>query len=110
MCDDRRKRLVELGAKYQIPIIEDSPYGDLIYEGKRHPSIKSFDKEGWVVYLGTFSKTFCPGLRLGWICASKQILQKYIIVKQRADLQCRSLDQRIAALFMETYDLDELGS
>ena len=106
MSDDRRKRLAELGAKYQIPIIEDSPYGDLIYEGKRHPSIKSFDKEGWVVYLGTFSKTFCPGLRLGWICASEQILQKYIIVKQGADLQCSSLDQRIAALFMQTYDLD----
>ena len=106
MSDDRRKRLAELGAKYQIPIIEDNPYGDLIYEGTRHPSIKSFDKEGWVIYLGTFSKTFCPGLRLGWVCASEEILQKYIIVKQGADLQCSSLDQRIAALFMETYDLN----
>ncbi|WP_291635315.1 PLP-dependent aminotransferase family protein [Clostridium sp.] len=106
MSDDRRKRLAELGAKYQIPIIEDNPYGDLIYEGSRHPSIKSFDKEGWVIYLGTFSKTFCPGLRLGWVCASNEILQKYIIVKQGADLQCSSFDQRIAALFMETYDLN----
>mgnify|MGYP001581638038 CR=1 FL=1 len=106
MSNDRRQRLAELGAKYQIPIIEDSPYGDLIYEGTRHPSIKSFDKEGWVVYLGTFSKTFCPGLRLGWICATKEILDKYIIIKQGADLQCSSLDQRIAALFMETYDLN----
>ncbi|NMM62688.1 PLP-dependent aminotransferase family protein [Clostridium sp. P21] len=107
MTDDRRKRVAELAAEYKIPVIEDNPYGDLIYEGTRHPSIKSFDKEGWVIYLGTFSKNFCPGLRLGWVCASPEILEKYIIVKQGADLQCSTLDQRATALFMETYNLDE---
>jgi 2-aminoadipate transaminase len=107
MSDDRRKRVAELGSEYKIPVIEDNPYGDLIFEGTRHPSIKSFDKEGWVIYLGTFSKTFCPGLRLGWVCASPEILEKYIVVKQGADLQCSTLDQRAAALFMETYDLDK---
>ncbi len=107
MSDDRRKRVAELGAEYKIPVIEDNPYGDLIFEGTRHPSIKSFDKEGWVIYLGTFSKNFCPGLRLGWVCASPEILEKYIVVKQGADLQCSTLDQRATALFMETYDLDK---
>lgn len=107
MSDDRRKRVAELAAEYKVPVIEDNPYGDLIFEGKRHPSIKSFDKEGWVVYLGTYSKTFCPGLRIGWICAAPQILEKYIVVKQGADLQCSSFDQRLTALFMETYDLNE---
>ncbi|MBI6872486.1 PLP-dependent aminotransferase family protein [Clostridium aciditolerans] len=107
MSDDRRKRVAELAAEYKVPVIEDNPYGDLIFEGKRHPSIKSFDKEGWVVYLGTYSKTFCPGLRIGWICASPQILEKYIIVKQGADLQCSSFDQRLTALFMETHNLNE---
>ncbi|AKA68492.1 PLP-dependent aminotransferase family protein [Clostridium scatologenes] len=107
MPDDRRKRIAELAAEYKIPVIEDNPYGDLIFEGTRHPSIKSFDKEGWVIYLGTFSKNFCPGLRLGWICAAPEILEKYIIVKQGADLQCSTLDQRATALFMETYNLDE---
>lgn len=107
MSDDRRKRVAELAAEYKIPVIEDNPYGDLIFEGKRHPSIKSFDKEGWVIYLGTYSKTFCPGLRIGWICASPQILEKYIIVKQGADLQCSSFDQRVTAEFMKTYDLNE---
>lgn len=107
MSDDRRKRLAELAAEYKVPVIEDNPYGDLIFEGKRHPSIKSFDKEGWVIYLGTYSKTFCPGLRIGWICAAPEILEKYIIVKQGADLQCSSFDQRSTALFMETYDLNE---
>lgn len=107
MSDDRRKRIAELAAEYQIPVIEDNPYGDLIFEGTRHPSIKSFDKEGWVIYLGTYSKTFCPGLRIGWVCATPKILEKYIIVKQGADLQCSSLDQRATALFMETFDLNE---
>ncbi|WPC44683.1 PLP-dependent aminotransferase family protein [Clostridium sp. JS66] len=107
MSDDRRKKVAELAAEYKIPVIEDNPYGDLIFEGTRHPSIKSFDKEGWVIYLGTFSKNFCPGLRLGWICAAPEILEKYIVVKQGADLQCSTLDQRATALFMETYNLDE---
>lgn len=107
MSDDRRKRVAELAAEYKVPVIEDNPYGDLIFEGKRHPSIKSFDKEGWVVYLGTYSKTFCPGLRIGWICAAPQILEKYIIVKQGADLQCSSFDQRLTASFMKAHDLNE---
>lgn len=107
MPDDRRKKVAELAAEHKIPVIEDNPYGDLIFEGKRHPSIKSFDKEGWVIYLGTFSKNFCPGLRLGWVCATPKILAKYVIVKQGADLQCSSLDQRIAATYMQTYDLTE---
>ncbi|GAA0743068.1 PLP-dependent aminotransferase family protein [Clostridium oceanicum] len=107
MPDDRRKRVAELAAEYEIPVIEDNPYGDLIYEGERHPSIKSFDKEGWVIYLGTFSKNFCPGLRLGWVCASEQILEKYVVVKQGVDLQCSTFDQRAAALFMQKYDLNK---
>jgi len=107
MPDDRRKRIAELAAEYKVPVIEDSPYGELIFEGEVHPAIKSFDKEGWVIYLGTFSKTFAPGLRLGWICASPEILNKYIVIKQGADLQSSSLDQRIAAAFMQKYDLNE---
>ncbi|WP_312831839.1 aminotransferase-like domain-containing protein [Sedimentibacter saalensis] len=107
LSDDRRKRIAELASEYKIPVIEDNPYGELIYEGEVHPAIKSFDKDGWVVFLGTFSKTFTPGLRLGWICASPEILNKYVLIKQGADLQSSSLDQRIAAVFMQKYDLNE---
>lgn len=103
---DRRERMVKLAEKYNIPIIEDNPYGELRYEGEVLPSIKSFDTKGLVVYLGTFSKTFCPGLRLGWVCASPEILAKYIIVKQGADLQTNSMSQREAAIFMQNYDLN----
>lgn len=104
---ERRKRMVELATQYRVPIIEDNPYGELIFEGESLPSIKSFDKEGLVIYLGTFSKTFCPGLRIGWVCAAAEILMKYIIVKQGADLQSNSLAQREAAAFMQMNDLNE---
>jgi 2-aminoadipate transaminase len=107
MSIDRRKRVAELSKIYNIPVIEDCPYGELIFEGEVYPSIKSFDTEGYVVYLGTFSKTFCPGLRIGWVCAESEIIQKYIIVKQGADLQCSSISQRETALFMKQYDLNE---
>lgn len=104
---ERRKRMVELSEKYNVPIIEDNPYGELRFEGEKLPSVKSFDRAGSVIYLGTFSKTFCPGLRLGWVCAEKNILSKYILVKQGADLQSSTISQRETALFMERYSLDE---
>ena len=107
MSNDRRRKLAELGAKYKIPIIEDCPYGDLIYEGTRHPSVKSFDEEGWVVTLGSFSKTFCPGLRLAWVCASEEILKKYTLAKQASNLQCSTLDERITISYMLNYNLEK---
>ncbi|MBI9098154.1 MAG: PLP-dependent aminotransferase family protein [Spirochaetaceae bacterium] len=104
---ERRKGLLELANKYNKPIIEDNPYGDLIFEGERIPSVKSLDTKGLVIFLGTFSKTFCPGLRIGWVCASPEILNKYIMVKQSADLQCNSMSQREISVFLDKYDLDK---
>lgn len=103
----RRKKLVELANKYNKPIVEDNPYGDLIFEGEKIPSVKSLDTKGLVIFLGTFSKTFCPGLRIGWICASPKIMNKFIMVKQSADLQCNSMSQRELSVFMDKYDLDK---
>ncbi len=103
---ERRKQLVELANKYNLPIIEDNPYGELRFEGEFLPSIKSLDTENRVVFLGTFSKTFCPGLRIGWVHASEEVLNKFIMVKQGADLQSNSMSQRELNLFLETYDLD----
>lgn len=106
MSDERREKLAMLAAKYQVPVIEDCPYGDLCYDGRRHPAVKSFDKEGWVVMLGSFSKTFCPGFRIGWICAEPEILEKYILCKQSSNLQCSTLDEMIAAAYLTKYDLN----
>lgn len=103
---DRRKKLVELANRFDVPIIEDNPYGELRFEGERLPSVKSFDTEGRVIFLGTFSKTFCPGLRIGWVCAEKPVLQKYIHVKQGSDLHTNSMSQRELDKFLELYDID----
>lgn len=107
MTIERRKRIAELAEKYKIIVIEDSPYGELRFEGDSLPPIKAFDKSGYVVNLGTFSKTFCPGLRLGWIVAHEEIIKKYILIKQGADLQCNTLSQVFLAEYMKKYDLND---
>lgn len=107
MSVERRKRLVELAVKYNIPVVEDNPYGDVIFEGKRNPAIKSFDTTGHVIFLGSFSKTFCPGLRIGWMCADQELLNKFIMLKQVSDLQCNTLTQREVAYYLNENDLDE---
>ena len=107
MSLERRKKLVELSYKYNVPIVEDNPYGELRFDGEMLPSVKSFDTKGLVIYLGTFSKTFCPGLRLGWVVASPEILSKYIVVKQGADLQTSTIAQREVSKYLEMYDLEK---
>jgi len=103
---ERRKGLIKLAKKYQKKIIEDNPYGELRYEGDILPSIYSLDKEDCVVYLGSFSKTFCPGLRIGWVATTVDILDKYTLVKQSADLHSNALSQRQLSLYLEQYNLD----
>ncbi len=107
MSDDRRKKLAELAAEYQIPVIEDGPYSDLYYYGERHPSIKSFDKDGWVVNFGSFSKIFCPGFRLAWVCADPVILEKFQLCKQGSNLQCSTFDEMLALEYMKKHDINE---
>lgn len=103
---ERREGLVKIANQYNLVVIEDNPYGELRFEGERIPPIKSFDTEGRVVYLGTFSKTFSPGLRIGWVFASPEVLSKYILVKQGADLQSSSISQRELNVFLDLYDFD----
>ncbi|GFN36175.1 aminotransferase-like domain-containing protein [Tepidimicrobium xylanilyticum] len=104
---ERRKGLVELANKYNVAIIEDNPYGELRFEGEILPAVKHFDTEGRVIFLGTFSKIFCPGLRLGWVAADKEVLNKYVLVKQGADLQSSTISQMEVAKFLEVYDIEE---
>lgn len=103
---ERRKAFMEIINKYDIPVIEDNPYGELRYEGESIPSLKSMDEKGLVIFLGSFSKILAPGYRIGWICAAPDILQRYIFVKQGADLQPSTVSQMEISRFMELYDLD----
>lgn len=103
---ERRKKFMEIINKYEIPVVEDNPYGELRFDGETLPSLKSLDTKGLVIYLGTFSKIFCPGYRLGWTCASPEILTKFNICKQGADLQASTIGQMEVNKFIEMYDLD----
>lgn len=104
---ERRLKFMEIVNKYEIPVIEDNPYGELRFDGESLPSLKSLDTKGLVLYLGTFSKIFCPGYRLGWTCAAPEILAKFNICKQGADLQASTISQMEVSKFMDIYDLDE---
>jgi aminotransferase, class I/II len=103
---DRRKQFMEIINKYEIPVAEDNPYGELRFEGEIFPSLKSYDTKGLVLFFGTFSKIFAPGFRLGWVSASPEILEKFNISKQAADLQASTISQMEMAKFIEMYDLD----
>jgi DNA-binding transcriptional MocR family regulator len=104
---ERRRALLAIAAKYDIPIIEDNPYGELYFDAEQPTAIQELDTEGRVISLGTLSKTFCPGLRLGWVSAREDILRKFGLIKQATDLNTSTLDQMIAAEYLKQYDFEK---
>jgi len=106
MSLERRKRLAELATKYKVIVAEDSPYGELNFNKRTLPSIKSFDRDGYVIFIGTFSKILCPGNRIAWMCAKKEILEKLTQMKQAVDLQSSTLSQRIIYFYINKYDIE----
>ncbi len=103
---EKRKAFMDVINKYEIPVIEDNPYGQLRFEGESLPALKSMDTKGLVVYLGSFSKVLAPGYRLGWVCADEKILDKYNFMAQSSTLQASTIAQLEVSKFMELYDLD----
>ena len=107
MSFEKRKAVYELAKKYGVVILEDNPYGDLRFAGENVPSIKTLDKDGIVIYTGTFSKILAPGLRVGYVVAPKEIIQKIVVCKQVADVHTNIWAQVICEKFLEEYDLVE---
>ena len=103
----RRKKLAELSAQYNVAVVEDNPYGELRFEEESLPSVKSFDTTGNILCTGSFSKIFCPGFRIGWIAGDKDIIRKYVLVKQGTDLQCNTIAQMTIAEYLKRYDIDK---
>lgn len=97
---ERRKRLVELAEKYDLIIIEDSPYRQLRFEGKPEPPIISLNSQR-VLSIYTFSKILLPGFRLGWMAGPKELIQKAIMAKQAVDLCAPPFNQAIFAEFIK---------
>lgn len=101
-----RKRMLELAVKYNVIILEDNPYGELRYSGEDVPTIKSMDTTGHVIYAGSFSKVFSPGLRLAYMVFDKGIMEKIVVGKQATDVHTNVFSQMIASYYLEHYDLD----
>lgn len=100
MSYEKRKGVLELAKKYDVVILEDNPYGDLRFAGEHVPSIKSLDTEGRVIYCGSFSKILAPGLRVGYVVAHKEIIQKIVVCKQVSDVHTNILAQMICNQFL----------
>ena len=93
---ERRRALAGLAAKYGVVIAEDDPYRDLRYTGEALPTIQSFDEEGWVVYMSSFSKYISPGLRVGAAVIRNPLLfRKMVIAKQSVDIHTPLITQAI---------------
>ena len=97
---DRRRRIAELANEYHVVVAEDDPYRDLRYTGSPLPSIKSFDTDGWVMFLGSFSKIISPGLRVGFMAGDASIIRKCTVGKQSTDVHTANLNQTVVDQFI----------
>ena len=104
----RRREVYEIARRHHLIIIEDNPYGELTFDGVKTAPIKTLDTDGRVVYCGSFSKILAPGLRLGFVCANRTLVQKLVVAKQVEDVHTPMLTQLLAAEYMKRYDLDAL--
>ena len=97
---ERRKKIAALASQYGVVVAEDDPYRDLRYAGEELPSIKSFDTEGWVAFMGSFSKVISPGLRVGFLCANPALLRKCVVGKQSSDVHTANLNQAVVDQYL----------
>ncbi len=104
---EKRKAIIELANKYDVAIIEDNPYGDLRFAGEHIQSLKSLDTEGRVIYCGSFSKVLAPGIRVGYVVAQKDFLQKLTVVKQVSDVHTNIFSQILCDKFINEVNFDE---
>lgn len=97
---DRRKELLNLAYKLNIPIIEDDTYGELRYEGNEIPSLKAIDTREQVIYISSFSKVISIGLRVGFIVAPERVINKLLLLKQITDVHVNTLTQKMVYEFL----------
>jgi 2-aminoadipate transaminase len=93
MSPERRRRLLLLAKRYQTPILEDDPYGEIYFDGKERQPLKALDTNGQVLYLSTFSKTLAPGLRVAWFAAPEPMIERLSLHKQVFDLNTNAIGQ-----------------
>jgi 2-aminoadipate transaminase len=97
---ERRERLLDLAAEFNVLIVEDNPYREMRFMGQAPPPVAALDRDRRTLYLSTFSKTLAPGLRIGWIAAPAPIIERCVTAKQGMDLCGPSFTQAIAAALL----------
>ncbi len=102
----RRHHLIELAGRFDVVVLEDTPYRSLRYEGADLPTLKSLDTDGRVIHLGSFSKILAPGMRLGWVLAEPRLLSGLALLKLAADTQCSTLNMAATAAYLDRFDID----
>lgn len=107
LSEKRRKQLLDICYKSKMPIIEDDVYGDLWLEEKPPASLKSMDKVGNVLYVGSVSKTLSPGLRIGWVVGPETVINRLADIKMQMDYGSSSVSQLIVAKYLSTGLYDE---
>jgi len=103
---ERRKALLELAYRFQVPIVEDDPYSKLNYEKVPPPPLKVLDRHNHVIYLGTFSKLLFPGLRIGWMVAPPAMLDRLKQLRQLVDLHSNNIGQWVVYEFCRNGHFD----
>ena len=106
MSLEKRKKVLALAEKYNVYILEDNPYGDLRYIGEDVPTLKSLDKTGKVLYVGSFSKVLAPGLRVGYLCAPQNVISKAVVCMQVSTVHTSILPQMICHKFVTENDFE----
>ncbi len=107
MPESRRLEIIEIARKYDVLIVEDSPYRELRFEGEPQRTMLQLDGTGQVILLGTMSKIFVPGFRMGWVVAHEDIIDKIVMAKQATDLCTSAYLQKIAAVYFEKGYFDQ---
>lgn len=100
---ERRPRILEICARYDVLVLEDNPYGLLGFDGDPLPAMRSMDEDG-VIYLGSFSKTFAPGYRVGWAVAPHAVREKLVLASESAILCPSNASQLAISAYLETCD------
>ncbi|MFO7992451.1 MAG: PLP-dependent aminotransferase family protein [Thermoplasmata archaeon] len=104
---DKRKQLMEIAEKYDLLIVEDSPYSYLRYEGEPMPHLMKLDKNNHVLRMQTFSKILAPGFRIAWCVGPPELIEKMVIAKQATDLCTNPFGQYVAYKYVASGELDK---
>lgn len=99
MTLEKRRAILDLAYRYRIPIVEDDPYGPLRYEGDALPSLKALDTRDHVIYLSSFTKTLCAGLRVGWMAAPRSVIERLVPARYLIDFFTNPVTQAVVYHF-----------